>query len=82
MPSGYDDRRRGDVPDGAEAVIVATHGRDEVAALVHGAVRSGAAYVGLVASPARGAGVVDRARPATPPGRHAGRPRHRSPHTG
>ncbi|MEU4096294.1 XdhC family protein [Streptomyces sp. NPDC026673] len=42
---------------GARAVVVASHGRGEEAALT-AAVRAGVPYVGLVASPGRGAAVV------------------------
>ena len=42
---------------GPTAVVVASHGRDEEAAL-EAAVRGGVPYVGLVASPKRGAAVV------------------------
>ncbi|SNS21165.1 XdhC family protein [Actinacidiphila glaucinigra] len=42
---------------GVHAVVVASHGRDEEAALT-AAVRAGVPYVGLVASPRRGAAVV------------------------
>jgi xanthine dehydrogenase accessory factor len=45
------------VPTGATAVIVASHGRDEAAVLT-AAVQAGVEYVGLVASPKRGAAVV------------------------
>ncbi len=50
---GWDDA----VPEGASAVIVASHGRDEEAILA-AAVRAGVDYVGLVASPKRGSAVV------------------------
>jgi xanthine dehydrogenase accessory factor len=43
------------------ALIVAAHGRDEIAALRAG-VESGVPYVGLVASPRRGAAVLDELR--------------------
>ncbi len=46
------------VPTDATAVIAASHGRDEEATLLVEAVRSGVPYVGLVASPRRGAGVL------------------------
>ncbi|MGW3245324.1 XdhC family protein [Streptomyces sp. NPDC001070] len=42
---------------GVRAVVVASHGRDEEAALT-AAVRAGVPYVGLVASPGRGTAVV------------------------
>ncbi|MEO1061726.1 MAG: XdhC family protein [Actinomycetota bacterium] len=42
----------------ATAVIAASHGRDDEAAVLVEAVRSGVPYVGLVASPRRGAGVI------------------------
>ncbi|WP_128378060.1 XdhC family protein [Streptomyces cavernae] len=59
----------------ARAVVVASHGRDEEPTLV-AAVRAGVPYVGLVASPRRGAAVVagldltepERARIRTPAG--------------
>jgi len=62
-------------PPDATAVIVASHGRDETDVLV-AAVRAGVPYVGLVASPRRGAAVLDslglsegeRARIHTPAG--------------
>jgi xanthine dehydrogenase accessory factor len=65
----------GAVPADATAVIVASHGRDEVEVLAV-AVRAGVPYVGLVASPRRGAAVLasldltDGERPAvhTPAG--------------
>ncbi len=47
----------GSVPDGAAAVVVASHGRDEEAAL-QAALDAGVDYVGLVASPRRGTAVV------------------------
>jgi xanthine dehydrogenase accessory factor len=47
-----------DVPGDATAVVVASHGRDEAAVLA-AAVRAGVPYVGLVASPRRGAAVLD-----------------------
>ncbi|MHB1738399.1 MAG: XdhC family protein [Actinomycetes bacterium] len=71
--------RRGDpgtpVPEGAVAVVVATHGSDEPALLM-AAVEAGVGYVGLVASRRRGEGVLaalgldpgDRARVHTPAG--------------
>jgi xanthine dehydrogenase accessory factor len=63
------------IPDGAAAVVVATHGRDEADVLV-AALEAGVAYVGLVASPKRGSAVVGgldiddalRARVVTPAG--------------
>jgi xanthine dehydrogenase accessory factor len=63
------------VPRGATAVVVASHGRDEAAVLT-AAVEAGVEYVGLVASPKRGAAVVAalevepqlRARVVTPAG--------------
>jgi xanthine dehydrogenase accessory factor len=45
------------LPDGASAVVVATHGRDEGEHLV-AALEAGVEYVGLVASPKRGSAVV------------------------
>jgi len=63
------------LPPDATAVIVASHGREEVDVLAS-AVRAGVPYVGLVASPRRGAAVLDalglsdaeRARVHTPAG--------------
>jgi xanthine dehydrogenase accessory factor len=63
------------LPADASAVVVASHGRDELAALT-AAVRAGTPYIGLVASRRRGAAVVaaldlddaDRARIHTPAG--------------
>ncbi|MGH9103857.1 MAG: XdhC family protein [Acidimicrobiales bacterium] len=46
-----------DIPPGAAAVVVASHGRDEVEVLA-AALAAGVPYVGLVASPRRGAAVV------------------------
>ena len=43
------------------ALVVATHGRDELPALRRG-LDAGLPYVGLVASPGRGAGVIDELR--------------------
>jgi xanthine dehydrogenase accessory factor len=48
----------GDPPAGAEAVVLASHGRDEETVL-RGALGAGVPYIGLVASPTRGAAVVD-----------------------
>ncbi len=48
----------GTVPSDATAVIAASHGRDDEAAVLLDAVRSGVPYVGLVASPRRAAGVL------------------------
>jgi xanthine dehydrogenase accessory factor len=67
--------REDPIPDGAVAVVVATHGRDEVEVLV-AALEADVAYVGLVASPKRGSAVVGglevddarRARVITPAG--------------
>lgn len=47
----------GNVPDGVAAVVVASHGRDEEAAL-QAALDAGVDYVGLVASPRRGKAVI------------------------
>ncbi len=65
----------GEVPDGAAAVVVASHGRDEEQVLA-AAVAVDVDYVGLVASPRRGSAVVaslgldeaDAARIDTPAG--------------
>ena len=54
---GYEIARGGNVPTDASAVVVASHGRDE-AGVLGAAVTSGVDYVGLVASPKRGAAVV------------------------
>ncbi|MCZ0985556.1 XdhC family protein [Streptomyces diastatochromogenes] len=48
--------RRAAAPD-LDVVVIATHGRDEEPALV-GAARAGVPYIGLVASPKRGAAVL------------------------
>ncbi len=77
-PLGYDSVAAtdpGSVPADATAVVVATHGRDEPAILT-AALCAGVEYVGLVASPKRGAAVVAaldvdeaaRARIVTPAG--------------
>jgi xanthine dehydrogenase accessory factor len=63
------------VPADAAAVVVASHGRDEEAVLA-AALRAGVPYVGLVASPRRGAAVLagldadpaERARVRSPAG--------------
>ncbi len=63
------------LPEDAAAVVVASHGRDEEAPL-RAALQAGVPYVGLVASPRRGAGVLaaldlskaDRRRVHTPAG--------------
>ena len=47
----------GDVPEGAAAVVVASHGRGEEEVLA-AALRAGVPYVGLVASRRRGSAVV------------------------
>jgi xanthine dehydrogenase accessory factor len=65
----------GELPPDTTAVVVASHGRHEEATLT-GALRAGVSYVGLVASPKRGAAVVAgldvddelRARVDTPAG--------------
>ena len=75
VPLGYDVRGADENPDGATAVVVASHGRDEQT-LLSAALRAGVGYVALVASPARGAAVVaaldvevaDRTRVVTPAG--------------
>ncbi len=59
-PLGYESVEASDpatVPADATAVLVATHGRDEPAILT-AALRAGVEYVGLVASPKRGAAVL------------------------
>ncbi|MFC9279114.1 XdhC family protein [Streptomyces collinus] len=63
------------LPADLDIVVVATHGRDEETALT-GAARAGVPYIGLVASPRRGAAVLaglglteeERARVHTPAG--------------
>ncbi|WUD71793.1 XdhC family protein [Streptomyces sp. NBC_00510] len=63
------------LPDDLDAVVIASHGRDEEASLA-AAVRAGVPYVGLVASPRRGTAVLaglgltpqERARVHTPAG--------------
>ncbi len=65
----------GELPDDAAAVVVASHGRHEEPVLLD-ALRRGVPYVGLVASPRRGAAVLDaldldaadRERVSTPAG--------------
>jgi xanthine dehydrogenase accessory factor len=47
----------GAVPDDADAVVVASHGRDELPVL-EAALRADVPYVGLVASPRRGSAVI------------------------
>ncbi len=72
---GYDMVHADDIPDGATAVVVASHGRDEATPLT-AALQLGVGYVGLVASPKRGAAVLDglgvddsmKARVVTPAG--------------
>ena len=54
---GYEVVRATEPPADASAVIVASHGRDEAGVLAT-ALASGVDYVGLVASPKRGAAVV------------------------
>ncbi len=55
---GYETAAYDDAPvESADAVVVATHGRREEDTLV-AAVRAGVPYVGLIASPKRGAAVV------------------------
>jgi xanthine dehydrogenase accessory factor len=56
---GYELRPIGtEVPEDAAAVVIASHGRDEEQVL-QAALRAGVPYVGLVASPRRGAAVLD-----------------------
>lgn len=70
------ERSDGQVPDGAAAVVVAAHGHGDEGKVLTDALRSGVGYVGLVASPKRGAGVLAameidddlRARVHTPAG--------------
>ncbi|TCN58471.1 xanthine dehydrogenase accessory factor [Rhodococcus sp. SMB37] len=47
-----------EIPQGASAVIIATHGGDE-AAVIRAALDAGVGYVGLVASPRRGSAVLE-----------------------
>ena len=54
---GYEVARGAEPPADASAVVVASHGREEAGALA-AALATDAAYVGLVASPKRGAAVV------------------------
>jgi xanthine dehydrogenase accessory factor len=54
---GYELVAGSDVTAGASAVVVASHGRDEAGPLT-AALRAGVEYVGLVASPKRGAAVI------------------------
>ncbi|MFD6859688.1 XdhC family protein [Rhodococcus sp. NPDC060090] len=68
-----------EIPAGASAVIIATHGGDE-AAVIRAALDAGVGYVGLVASPRRGRSVLEgiessveeRARVHTPAGLDVG----------
>ncbi|HJQ47874.1 MAG TPA: XdhC family protein [Amycolatopsis sp.] len=69
---GYDVRAGGAIPDDADAVIVASHGRDEDKQLRE-AVAAGIGYIGLIASRRRGRAVlatldIDRGRVHTPAG--------------
>lgn len=82
---GYELRPHdGELPADVSAVVIASHGRDEEHAL-RAALDAGAGYVGLVASPRRGAAVLDsleldadeRARIDTPAGLDLGA---RTPH--
>ncbi|MFI9604910.1 XdhC family protein [Streptomyces sp. NPDC052043] len=65
----------GPLPPDLDVVVIATHGRDEETVLID-AVRAGVPYIGLVASPKRGAAVLtaldlteeQRARVHTPAG--------------
>jgi len=78
---GYEVRRDGDPGDfdGATAVVIATHGGAE-AETIRAALDAGVGYVGLVASPVRGASVLDsldldpaeRAKVHTPVGLNIG----------
>ncbi|MEE2056647.1 XdhC family protein [Rhodococcus artemisiae] len=71
--------RGSDVPRDSAAVIIATHGGDE-ASVIRAALDADAGYIGLVASPGRGAAVLDemdltapeRARVHTPAGLDVG----------
>lgn len=55
---GYDVRTGGAIPEDAEAVVIASHGRDEEATL-RAAVSAGIGYIGLIASRRRGSAVLD-----------------------
>jgi xanthine dehydrogenase accessory factor len=76
---------QGELTDDTVAVVVASHGRDDEEKVLEEALRAGVGYVGLVASPTRGAAVVGaldvdeerRARVHTPAGLDIGA---RSPH--
>jgi xanthine dehydrogenase accessory factor len=72
----WDEGQSAGVPPDADAVVVASHGGGSEGAVVEAALRAGVPYVGLVASPRRGAAVLaalglndtDRARVRTPAG--------------
>ena len=51
-------RSDGEVPEGAAAVVVAAHGHGDEPQVLADALRDRVGYVGLVASPKRGAGVL------------------------
>jgi MoxR-like ATPase/xanthine/CO dehydrogenase XdhC/CoxF family maturation factor len=74
------DRDRGaPVPSSDDlALVVAAHGRDELAILRMG-LEAGVRYVGLVASRKRGVAVLDVLREEGVPDRQSRRPRHRCP---
>jgi len=55
---GYDIRTGGEIPEDAEAVIIASHGRDEEAEL-RAAVAADIGYIALIASRRRGALLLD-----------------------
>jgi xanthine dehydrogenase accessory factor len=83
---GYEPHHfEGQLTDDTAAMVVASHGRDDEERMLTEALRAGVGYVGLVASPARGAAVVaaldvdadHRARVHTPAGLDIGA---RSPH--
>jgi xanthine dehydrogenase accessory factor len=48
----------GDIPTGAAAVVVAAHGHGDEARVLGDAIAAGVGYIGLIASPRRGAAVV------------------------
>jgi len=62
--------RVADDPAGADAVVIATMGRDDDGAL-QAALASGAGYVGLVASARRGAAVLAELREAASTRKHS-----------
>ncbi|HVW40541.1 MAG TPA: XdhC family protein [Amycolatopsis sp.] len=55
---GYEVRTGGEIPEDAEAVIIASHGREEEATL-RAAVSASIGYIGLIASRRRGSAVLE-----------------------